>query len=427
MLHQAQHTRTVKGGRAQPRTRPAKITRLFRRAPLKAVIAAILALTMAPLPAFAASEVTVAGADYTTASSGSGSNGGTWSWDGANDMALNNYNGGAIAAKGDLTIGLTGTNTVTANTDQHYGSAVYVADGDLTITGEGSLEVTAENVKQLSGAIETCSTGVDNCDINIEDTTVTVNATSNNGAYGIAAEGGDVNISGSTVNVTSNAKNSMDWNAGIAAINDYGNGKNVDGGHITITNSAVTTIATGNVGGNYGIMAADQHSGNSSSASVSIINSKVNAAGPGGAIISSNMEKKDNYGTITIINSTISTPDGAGILSYEVGTIGGLDYGYGQIIGTGTDAITWQTKDGKTNPAIATTVQIDKVVAPTPVDSTEAVSDVSANPFVGVAYASNSTVSPKTGDFDFTPFAIGTLVVLIAGAGCLVLARCNQR
>lgn len=60
-----------------------------------------------PNVALAADWVNVGGAQY-DAGTAAGDEAGTWSWDGANDMKLNGYDGGSIGAKGNLTIGVTG-------------------------------------------------------------------------------------------------------------------------------------------------------------------------------------------------------------------------------------------------------------------------------------------------------------------------------
>ncbi len=65
-----------------------------------------------PSVALAAKWVNVGGTQY---NKGAGDEAGTWSWDGADDMKLNGYNGAGISAQGNLNIGVTGTNTVTAD------------------------------------------------------------------------------------------------------------------------------------------------------------------------------------------------------------------------------------------------------------------------------------------------------------------------
>lgn len=62
--------------------------------------------------------------------------GSTWAWDGADDMTLNGYNGGGIAAGGKLNVNYEGNNTV-AN---EYGNGISVEDvtnesAELNISG----------------------------------------------------------------------------------------------------------------------------------------------------------------------------------------------------------------------------------------------------------------------------------------------------
>ena len=139
-----------------------------------------------PSVALAADWVNVGGTQY-DAGTAAGDEAGTWSWDGANDMKLNGYDGGSIGAKGNLTIDVTGINTVTADARQ---SAIEVKDGNLAITGEGTLNATAQdNVLTASGD------GVTNGDITISGSSVNVIST---GSFycsnGIRAKSGNVKI-----------------------------------------------------------------------------------------------------------------------------------------------------------------------------------------------------------------------------------------
>lgn len=119
-----------------------------------------------PSVALAADWVNVGGTQY-DAGTAAGDEAGTWSWDGANDMKLNGYDGGSIGAKGNLTIGVMGTNTITADAGQ---SAIAVKNGNLAINGDGTLNATAQ--------------------------------TDVIAASGDGRTGGDVTISGANVNVT---------------------------------------------------------------------------------------------------------------------------------------------------------------------------------------------------------------------------------
>ncbi|MFR7671511.1 MAG: hypothetical protein ACLU0O_13255 [Collinsella sp.] len=71
--------------------------------------------------------------------------GSTWAWDGADDMTLNGYNGGSIAAGGKLNVSYEGTNTV-ANEGGNGISVENVTSesAELNISGTGTLTATAE-------------------------------------------------------------------------------------------------------------------------------------------------------------------------------------------------------------------------------------------------------------------------------------------
>lgn len=83
----------------------------WRRVTRRIVCGLTCALTVSsllmPSISFAAEWVEVDGAHYTAgAAAGDGS---TWTWDGADDMTLNGYNGGGIAAGGKLNVSYEGT------------------------------------------------------------------------------------------------------------------------------------------------------------------------------------------------------------------------------------------------------------------------------------------------------------------------------
>ena len=165
----------------------------WRRVTRRIVVGAVCALTasslLMPSVSLAAERVEVGGAWYDTAA---GDEAGTWTWDGADDMKLNGYDGGAIKAEGKLNVNYSGNNTV-ANDDGH---GIYVMDGnaenaELNIQGDASSTL---NVTSSSDAI--WSEG----DINI-DGAGTVNATSTE-SDAIDAKG-DLTIKGSgNVNAT---------------------------------------------------------------------------------------------------------------------------------------------------------------------------------------------------------------------------------
>ena len=148
-----------------------------------------------PDAALAAEWVDVDGTQY-NAGTAAGDDAGTWAWDGADDMKLNGYDGGAIKAAGKLNVSYEGNNTVKTEPD-YAGAAIKAQDGasqkaELNITSSNSsdeLNVTAEaDAIKSSGDLSISGPG-------------TVNTTSTS-SDGIEAKG-DLSITGSgTVNAT---------------------------------------------------------------------------------------------------------------------------------------------------------------------------------------------------------------------------------
>lgn len=189
----------------------------WRRVTRRIVVGAACALTVSsllmPSISLAAEWVDVGGVRHEAAAGPTGDAAGTWSWDGADDMKLNGYNGGAIEAAGKLNVSYEGNNTVT-NDD---GRGIKVKDGanenaELNIQGDASSTL---NVTSSRDAI----TSVGNINI---DGAGTVNATSTE--HDAIDSGGDVTIKGSgNVNATGDSD-------GIRA-----------DGNITIDNSGTVT------------------------------------------------------------------------------------------------------------------------------------------------------------------------------------------
>ena len=137
-----------------------------------------------PSVALAAKWVNVGGTQY---NKGAGDEAGTWSWDGADDMKLNGYDGAGISAQGNLTIDVTGTNTITADAGQ---SAIAVKNGNLAITGDGTLNATAQ-----TDVIAAEGDGNAGGDVTISGANVNVTASGAvNKATGIRATAGSVTI-----------------------------------------------------------------------------------------------------------------------------------------------------------------------------------------------------------------------------------------
>ena len=189
----------------------------WRRVTRRIVVGAVCALTVSsllmPSISLAAEWVDVGGVRHEAAAGPTGDAAGTWSWDGADDMKLNGYNGGPIEAEGKLNVNYSGNNTVTNDS----GSGIRVTDGanenaELNIQGDASSTL---NVTSSRDAI----TSVGNINI---DGAGTVNATSTE--HDAIDAGGDVTIKGSgNVNATGDSD-------GIRA-----------DGNITIDNSGTVT------------------------------------------------------------------------------------------------------------------------------------------------------------------------------------------
>ena len=200
----------------------------WRRVTRRIVVGAVCALTVSsllmPSVSLAAEWVDVGGSRY-DAGTAAGDEAGTWSWDGADDMKLNGYDGGAINAAGKLNIAYEGKNTVKTEPD-YTGAAIKAQDGnsqkaELNITSSNStdeLNVTAE-----ADAIK--STG----DLSISGPG-TVNTTSTT-SDGIEAKGdlsiagsGTVNAMGGTEGIQSKGKTTIDSSGTVIAKGGEGYG-----------------------------------------------------------------------------------------------------------------------------------------------------------------------------------------------------------
>ncbi len=200
----------------------------WRRVTRRIVVGAVCALTVSsllmPSVSLAAEWIDVGGTQY-NAGTAAGDGAGTWSWDGADDMKLNGYDGGAIQAAGKLNIAYEGKNTVKTEPD-YTGAAIKAQDctsqkAELNITSSNStdeLNVTAE-----ADAIK--STG----DLSISGPG-TVNTTSTT-SDGIEAKGdlsitgsGTVNATGGTEGIQSKGKTTIDSSGTVIAKGSEGYG-----------------------------------------------------------------------------------------------------------------------------------------------------------------------------------------------------------
>ena len=167
----------------------------WRRVTRRIVVGAVCALTVSsllmPSVSLAAEWVKVGETKY-NAGTAAGDETGTWSWDGADDLKLNNYNGGEIQAAGKLNVNYSGNNIVTADWIEGIkASHGKNENAELNIQGDAGSTL---SVTSTEDAI--LSTG----NINI-DGAGSVNATST--GFDAINAGGDLAIKGSgSVNAT---------------------------------------------------------------------------------------------------------------------------------------------------------------------------------------------------------------------------------
>ena len=189
----------------------------WRRVTRRIVAGAVCALTVSsllmPSVSLAAEWVKVGETKY-NAGTAAGDETGTWSWDGADDLKLNNYNGGEIQAAGKLNVNYSGTNIVTAE----WIESINVSHGtnenaELNIQGNegGTLSVTSTEDAILS-------TG----NINI-DGAGSVNATStgfdaiNAGGDLAIKSSGNVNATGASDGIRANGNITIDDSGAVTA------------------------------------------------------------------------------------------------------------------------------------------------------------------------------------------------------------------
>lgn len=231
----------------------------WRRVTRRIVVGAVCALTVSsllmPSVSLAAEWVKVGETKY-NAGTAAGDETGTWSWDGTDDLKLNNYNGGEIQVAGKLNVNYSGNNIVTAdwiegikashgknenaelNIQGDAGSTLSVTStedailstGNINIDGAGSVNATsagfdaidAEGDLAIKGSGNVNATGVSdgiraNGNITIDDSgAVTARATKDKGI------GTDKNLTikgGGTVEASS-ADGEAIWSGGNINISD---------------------------------------------------------------------------------------------------------------------------------------------------------------------------------------------------------------
>lgn len=267
----------------------------WRRVTRRIVVGAVCALTVSsllmPSVSLAAEWVKVGETKY-NAGTAAGNETGTWSWDGADDLKLNNYNGGEIQAAGKLNVNYSGNNIVTAdwiegikashgknenaelNIQGDAGSTLSVTStedailstGNINIDGAGSVNATsagfdaidAEGDLAIKGSGNVNATGVSdgiraNGNITIDDSgAVTARATKDKGI------GTDKNLTikgGGTVEASSEKDAAVEAKGSLAATNASLNVNGVEYGvyahkGITLDHANVTVRASkGRYGG----------------------------------------------------------------------------------------------------------------------------------------------------------------------------------
>lgn len=198
----------------------------WRRVTRRIVAGAVCALTVSsllmPSVSLAAEWVKVGGNKYNTAASDEA---GTWSWDGANDLKLNNYNGGEIQAAGKLNVNYSGNNIVTADWIEGIkASHGKNENAELNIQGDAGSTL---SVTSTEDAI--LSTG----NINI-DGAGSVNATSTgfeaiNAGGDLAIKGsGNVNATGASDGIRANGNITIDDSGAVSARATKGKGIGTD-------------------------------------------------------------------------------------------------------------------------------------------------------------------------------------------------------
>ena len=262
----------------------------WRRVTRRIVVGAVCALTVSsllmPSISLAAEWIDVGGTQY-NAGTAAGDEAGTWAWDGADDMKLNGYNGGAIEAAGKLNVSYEGNNTVT-NDD---GRGILVSDGanekaELNIQGGASdtLSVTSSSDAIMSDG-----------DINI-DGAGTVNATSTEGDAidakgGLTIKGsGNVNATGESNGIRAHDDITIDNSGAIAAkatrnlgINAHNSLAIKGGGKVeasSIDDIAIWADGTINISGGSQVKAnSEEYSAVIATHKLTVMNASLNASG----------------------------------------------------------------------------------------------------------------------------------------------------
>ena len=235
-----------------------------RRVAAAGTTAVMVGSLLMPNVALAAELISVDGQDYSEV--GAHDENYTWHWESQDNLTLNGYSGGSIAATGKLDVTYSGENTVTQS--QGYGAAVLDVDGK------------SQDAELTFSAADSSST-------------LNVNASSN----AIAADG-DVNILGGTVNVNAESTSSAGNAVGIMSSSDV----NVDGATLNISSN---TLGSGAVG----ILCEPWSDVNPGGSTVSFKNSTVNINASSKSLFSTMgiyVARSDGNATVSFDNSDVS-------------------------------------------------------------------------------------------------------------------------
>ena len=356
---------------AHAAVKPIKL-QLPRKVALSGLSVVLVSALMCPGFAFAAEYLWIDDAEQEVGNSGEG-----WAWVDADNLNLDGYNGGQIYAEGNLAINVSGENTITSDGScdrWHSADGIAVDEGNLAIQGEGSLDINAD----YDGIY--LSEG----NLTIDGTALNITTDGSDSDYyvnGIYAYG-DVEITDATINIDASAEE------GAYGIHSSGT-MDEQGGHVAITNSDVSIKVSeieNEEANSVGILAytfgygtpADENA----PASIAIDGSNVDIEATKAAMIAQHGtwidEAAENpitpsevpAGTISITNSTITSPKGALVVDFILDAdseeeIGGemalMDFGprsypvaKGQTIATAEGTIT-----SFDDPNIATSVTIE--------------------------------------------------------------------
>lgn len=156
--------------------------------------------------------ITVDGKAYGGAKSGSGRDGGTWSWDGAGNLVLDGYRGGSISTDGAvLNVELRGTNVISkfhidpaSDYWGYSGLGCLYFDGETSVKvfGSGSLKIDAGEVSYQDVGHNFGMYGISADRVSIEGARVTIDLSKVTGA----AMGGSMALSGTDIRITKGSK-----------------------------------------------------------------------------------------------------------------------------------------------------------------------------------------------------------------------------